>query len=69
MDKKWKWQPFTPKVRANAQAVINELTGATLEIVFSAGIEVGKVVKYGGNICDSIPDIIIMKWIILFTAM
>jgi hypothetical protein len=26
MTNKWQWQPFTPKVRVNAQAVINEDT-------------------------------------------
>ena len=47
MNIKWKWQPFTPKVRANAQAVIDEKTGAALEIIFAAGIKVGKTAKYG----------------------
>jgi predicted RNA-binding protein with PUA domain len=47
MTQKWKWQPFTPKVRANAQAVINEKTGAALEIIFTAGIKIGKTVKHG----------------------
>lgn len=47
MNQKWKWQPFTPKVRANAQAVINEKTGAALEIIFTAGVKIGKSVKHG----------------------
>ena len=47
MHRIWEWQPFTPKARANAQAVINEKTGATLEVIFAAGIKVGKTAKYG----------------------
>jgi Mannosylglycerate hydrolase MGH1-like glycoside hydrolase domain len=47
MSKKWKWQPFTPKVRINAQAVINEANGAALETIFSAGVKVGNTTKFG----------------------
>lgn len=42
-----KWQPFVPKARANAQAVINEETGAAVDIILTAAAKTGNEVKLG----------------------
>ena len=42
-----KWQPFVPKARANAQIVINEESGAAVNIILTAGLRTGKDVKRG----------------------
>jgi hypothetical protein len=42
-----KWQPFVPEARANAQFVLDENTGAAIDVMLCAGVKVGNSVKLG----------------------
>lgn len=42
-----KWQSFVPDVRAGAQAVLNEDTGAAIDLILAAGARHGGKVKVG----------------------
>lgn len=42
-----KWQPFVPKARANIQAIIDEESGTSVDVILAAGFRSGKDVKLG----------------------
>lgn len=46
-DATMKWQSFVPDVRAGAQAVLNEASGAAIDLILTAGARHGESVKMG----------------------